>query len=163
MFNKVLIPAIGLSAVLLAGTSALAQDNDHTEIGSLSCDVDDGTGYVFGSSKELDCTFNPVDEGAEDEHYIGRINRYGIDIGKTQNGVMSWLVLAPTEDYGKGALTGSYGGVSAEATVGIGAGANVLIGGSDETIALQPISVNAQNGLNLAVGIADLTLEHHEM
>ncbi|APE44025.1 hypothetical protein BOO69_11845 [Sulfitobacter alexandrii] len=153
---------IGMSA----GTTAFADDQetvDHTEIGSLSCDVGDGTGYVFGSTRELTCTFNPVEEGLADETYVGQINRYGIDIGKTQNGQMAWLVLAPTEsEYREGGLNGSYKGVSAEATLGVGLGANAMTGGSENTLALQPISVNTQTGVNFAVGVGEINLTRVE-
>ena len=159
---KLTIAAIVTGAAL--STSAFAQQDgetvDHTEIGSLSCDVGDGTGFIFGSTRELNCTFNPIQEGLADETYIGDIKRYGIDIGKTQNGQMSWLVLAPTEaEPYEGGLDGSYQGVSAEATVGVGLGANVMVGGSEDTLALQPISVNTQNGLNFAIGVGEITLQ----
>ena len=152
-----------VAALALSGSSALAADNetvDHIEIGSLSCDVGDGTGFVFGSTRELTCTFNPVQEGLADETYVGEINRYGIDIGKTQNGQMSWLVLAPTEqEFSEGGLNGSYKGVSGEATLGVGLGANVMVGGSENTLALQPISVNTQTGINFAIGVGEINLQ----
>ena len=89
--------------------------------------------------------------------YVGEINRWGVDIGKTENGQMSWLVLAPTEqEYSEGGLNGSYKGVSAEATVGVGAGANLMTGGSENTLALQPLSVNTQSGVNFAVGVGEI-------
>lgn len=155
------------AAALIAGsafaTAAVAQDNetvDHTEIGALNCDVSDGTGFIFGSTRELLCTFNPVQEGLPDEVYMGEINRYGVDIGQTQNGTMSWLVLAPTEaEYAQGALNGSYKGVSAEATVGVGLGANAMVGGSEDTLALQPVSLNTQTGLNFAIGVGEINLQ----
>jgi len=159
-----------LSTAILAGTmfggAALAADNetvDHTEVGSLSCDVGDGSGFIVGSSRELTCIFNPVEEGQADEKYVGEINRWGLDIGETQNGQMSWLVLAPTEsEYSEGGLNGSYKGVSAEATFGVGLGANVMTGGSENTLALQPVSVNTQNGMNLAVGVGEINLTRVE-
>ncbi len=160
-FKMTLVSASILATGAL-GTAALAADNetvDHTEVGSLSCDVGDGTGFIFGSTRELNCVFNPVTEGLPDETYVGEINRYGVDIGSTQNGQMSWLVLAPTEsEYSEGALNGSYKGVSAEATVGVGLGANVMVGGSENTLSLQPLSVNTQNGLNFAVGVGEINL-----
>ena len=91
--------------------------------------------------------------------YTGHINKWGVDIGSTQNVEMSWLVLAPSEEIGDGALAGEYGGLSAEATLGVGIGANAMIGGSDDTIALQPISVSKSNGVNFAVGIGEIVLE----
>ena len=161
---KLTVAALVTGAAL--STPALADDGetvDHTEVGSLSCDVGDGTGFIFGSTRELTCTFNPVQEGLADETYIGDIKRYGIDIGKTQNGQMSWLVLAPTEsEYYEGGLNGDYQGVSAEATVGVGLGANVMVGGSADTLALQPVSVNTQNGVNFAIGVGEITLQRVE-
>ena len=160
MFSRPVLSAIALSAATLAGGAALADDSGRVELGNLSCDVGEGSGYVFGSSKSLTCTFNPVQDGLEAETYVGEINRYGIDIGKTESGEMSWVVMAPTDDgYEAGSLAGEYGGVGAEATAGVGAGANLMIGGSDDTIALQPLSVSKQEGVNLAAGIAEITLE----
>ncbi|MEM5520255.1 DUF992 domain-containing protein [Sulfitobacter sp. AS59] len=164
------ISKLTLSTAILAGTmfggAALAADNetvDHTEVGSLSCDVGDGSGFIVGSSRELTCIFNPVEEGQADEKYVGEINRWGLDIGETHNGQMSWLVLAPTEsEYSEGGLNGSYKGVSAEATFGVGLGANVMTGGSENTLALQPVSVNTQNGMNLAVGVGEINLTRVE-
>ena len=159
MLTKTILPALGLSAALLGGTAAAADEN-RVELGNLSCDVSAGSGFIFGLSKDLTCTFNPVQEGLEEETYVGVINRYGIDIGKTEEGEMSWLVMSPTDEgYEAGALAGEYGGVGAEATAGVGVGANVMIGGSDDTIALQPVSVSKQEGINFAAGIAGITLE----
>ena len=159
--------ALGVAAAMTSatlGTSAFAVgDNetvDHTEIGSLSCDVGDGTGFIVGSTRELTCTFNPIQEGLADETYVGEINRWGVDIGKTQKGQMSWLVLAPTEaEYSEGGLNGSYKGVSAEATLFVGAGANLMVGGSEDTLALQPLSVNTQTGVNFAIGVGEINLQ----
>lgn len=166
MTRNIKMTAAAMIAGVAFGTTAFAADNetvDHAEVGSLSCDVGDGTGYVFGSTRELTCVFNPVEEGLEDETYIGEINRYGLDIGKTQNGQMAWLVLAPTEsEYAEGGLNGSYKGVSAEATLGVGLGANAMTGGSENTLALQPISVNTQTGVNFAVGVGEINLTRVE-
>jgi hypothetical protein len=98
-----------------------------------------------------------VRQGADDR-YSGTINKFGIDIGTTTKSVVSWAVFAPTAALKNGALAGSYGGVSGEATVGVGVGANALVGGSNKTIVLQPLSVQAQQGLNIAAGIAALEL-----
>lgn len=159
------------AAALLAGTAlastGMAQtaqsDNetvDHIEIGSLTCDVGTGTGFIFGSTREMACSFNPVQEGVPAETYVGEINRYGIDIGQTQNGTMEWLVFAPTEaEFNEGALNGTYRGVSAGASLGVGLGANAMVGGSEDTLALQPISVNTQTGVNFAIGVGEINLQ----
>ncbi len=150
------LPALTAAAFALLPmllTSAAAQSR--VEVGMLNCNVSSGTGFVFGSTKRLGCTFQ---SSGKEEHYIGEISKYGIDIGQTQKGIMSWAVLAPTTKIGKGALTGNYGGVSGEATIGLGVSANALVGGSANSIVLQPVSVGAQQGLNLAAGVASLTL-----
>lgn len=155
---KNLVPAFAIAAATLVGASQ-ANAVDRIEIGVLDCTVAGGTGFIFGSSKDLTCTFKSAQEVRADETYSGSINKFGIDIGKTEKTVIKWGVLAPTgDDYPPGALAGNYGGVSGEATVGVGLGANALIGGSSETIVLQPISVQAQEGLNVAVGIAQMQL-----
>lgn len=147
------------SCLAIAGVAALsapmAAQPARVEVGVLSCAVAGGTGFVFGSSKQLDCTFQ---SGRRREAYVGSISKFGIDIGVTGASVITWAVFAPTANFGPGALAGNYGGATGEATIGIGLGANVLIGGSNRTVALQPLSVQAQQGLNLAVGIAALEL-----
>lgn len=148
-----------LAVALTLPATAMADTVKRVELGVLDCAVHGGTGFVFGSTKDLSCTFKSVDRSRPDEAYFGAISKYGVDIGSTESGVISWAVLAPTMDnYQSGALAGTYGGVSAEATVGAGLGANVLVGGSDETIALQPVSVGAQTGLNLAVAVSQMEL-----
>ena len=155
--SKSLWGAIAL-ALAFAGVATSAQAG--VEIGVLNCTVAGGTGFVIGSSKLLECVFQ---RGAYREVYTGRINKYGLDIGRTGTSVIAWAVIAPRRgELAPGALAGSYGGVSGEATVGIGLGANALLGGSNRSIALQPLSVSAQQGLNLAVGIASLELRAAE-
>lgn len=157
--------ALVLAAGLASGT-ALAQNNEdapkadpnRVEVGVLDCVVEGGSGFVFGSTKDVSCTYTPADSGPK-ETYFGAISKYGIDIGKTDVTYMTWGVFAPTVDeFSPGNLVGDYYGVSAEATAGAGVGANVLIGGSDETISLQPISVTGQTGLNFALAVSELEL-----
>jgi hypothetical protein len=121
----------------------------------LSCGVSSGFGFVFGSSRAINCTFAAP---RHIEHYTGQISKFGVDIGYTQGGILVWTVVAPTSNLAPGSLAGTYGGGTASATVGVGIGANALIGGSNRTIALQPLSVEANRGLNVAAGIAELTL-----
>jgi hypothetical protein len=145
-----------LTAVVLstlAGTHAHAQAR--VEVGVLTCTVRGGAGYIIGSTKDLRCRFN---KPGRDEFYFGSISKFGIDIGATQQSAIAWAVLAPTANLPPGSLNGTYGGVSAEATIGLGVGANALVGGSNRSIILQPLSVQAQQGLNIAAGIASLQL-----
>ena len=147
--------AVAAALVAASGMTSVVQAQAHVEVGVLSCAVAGGAGFVFGSSKRLECTFQ---SGGRREAYVGTINKFGIDIGFTGASVISWAVLAPTRDFGPGVLAGNYGGAAGEATLGVGLGANVLLGGSNRTFALQPVSVQAQQGLNVAVGVAALEL-----
>ena len=124
-------------------------------VGQLSCQVAGGMGFIFGSSKDISCIFSRTDGVAE--RYVGTIKKYGVDIGFTKEAQMVWLVFAPGA-IGKGALAGDYGGATASGTVGVGVGANVLVGGSSKQITLQPVSVEGSVGLNIAAGVASVTL-----
>jgi hypothetical protein len=123
----------------------------------LTCNVSSGFGLIFGSSRSLNCTFSGP--GGHYEHYTGTINRFGVDIGYIRGGVLVWSVLAPTATPAPCALAGNYGGATAQATVGVGAGANVLVGGNANSISLQPLSIEGTTGLNVAAGIASITLQ----
>jgi hypothetical protein len=129
---------------------------EHTKVGTLTCDISAGIGLIVTSKKNVACIFTPTQRGRR-EVYTGSITKFGLDIGATAGGEMIWAVYAPTNRH-FGALAGHYGGASGEATVGAGVGANVLVGGSDRTVTLQPVSVQGQVGLNLAVGVAGLDL-----
>jgi hypothetical protein len=129
------------------------------KIGVLTCRVEGGPGWIIGSSKDAECTFNRSGPGGI-EHYEGTIGKLGVDIGVTGETVLGWIVFAPGKTK-KGSLKGSYTGASAEATVGLGVGANVLVGGFKQSINLQPISVQAQTGLNVAAGVSSLNLRPH--
>lgn len=148
------ILAATVCAAALMAAPAFAKSG--VKVGVLECDVSGGVGLIIGSSKAVSCTFKG--EGRS-ERYEGKLGKLGIDIGVTGEAVMAWVVFAPGK-INKGALAGSYGGASAEATVAIGLGANVLVGGSDKSIALQPISISGQTGLNVAAGLASLTLHY---
>ncbi|MEM8877268.1 MAG: DUF992 domain-containing protein [Pseudomonadota bacterium] len=123
-----------LAALPLAVLPAQAQDR--VEIGQLSCDVAGGTGFIFGSTKNLECEF--VRSDGQSEFYSGSISKFGIDIGVTNAGVLIWGVFAPTSGFPTGGIAGSYVGVGTQATVGVGVGANALLGGSNRSVALQP-------------------------
>jgi hypothetical protein len=125
--------------------------------GLLTCQVASGWGFVFGSSKDLKCTYSP--KPGVNEHYSGSINKFGVDIGYTQAAVIVWTVIAPTADVGHGALAGDYVGATASVTAGGGIGANVLIGGSGKSISLQPLSIEGSTGLNVAAGIGGIVLK----
>ena len=144
------------AAALLLSSTAFAQAP--VAAGTLTCDVSAGFGVIIGSRRSVNCTFAPSQPGPV-EYYSGTITKVGIDIGATAAGVLVWLVYAPTSRPA-GALQGNFAGATAEATVAVGLGANVLVGGSNRTVALQPVSVQGQVGLNVAAGIAELDLRY---
>jgi hypothetical protein len=156
--NKILICAALIGGL---GLAASAQADDHAagvKVGTLSCHEASGWGFIFGSSHEVRCTFT---HGDRTERYEGSISKFGVDIGYQQSGILVWEVVAPDDHPGAGALAGHYGGATAGAAVGVGLDANALIGGSSRSFALQPLSIQGMNGLNVAAGIGELTLRSH--
>lgn len=148
---------LAVAAAVALSAPTMAQAPDRTRAGTLTCDISGGIGMIIASKKEVTCMFTPSGPGPR-EVYVGSITKFGLDVGATAGGEMVWQVLAPsTRKFG--ALAGHYAGASGEATVGAGVGANVLVGGSDRTVTLQPVSVQGQVGLNLAVGVAGLDLQ----
>jgi hypothetical protein len=153
-------PALFAVAALLAGaalTSVWAADR--VRVGVLTCRVNGGTGWIIGSTKSADCTFRSSYEGWRD-HYAGSMTRLGLDLGITNGATLVWAVFAPGR-VRPGSLSGGYLGAGAEATIGVGLGANVLVGGFRNSINLQPVSVQGQTGFNVAGGIGSLTLKSH--
>jgi hypothetical protein len=151
-----IIAVAGLVPAVPAGAAEAG-----VKAGFLTCNVSSGWGFVFGSSRDVNCTFAPSSTGdpAKQERYKGKIMKFGADIGYVHAAVMVWGVFAPASDVKAGALAGQYAGATASATVGVGVGANVLVGGFNNTITLQPVSVEGNTGLNVAAGIGALSLE----
>jgi Protein of unknown function (DUF992) len=131
---------------------------DGVKVGTLTCHVASGWGFVFGSSKDMRCNYSP--SGGPGEHYVGTISKFGVDVGYTSSAVIIWEVFAPHSGIKRGALQGGYGGATASVTAGVGAGANVLVGGFDRSITLQPLSISGSTGLNLAAGIGAMSLKY---
>ena len=154
--------AIGLIASCIALSASVngAFAQSGANVGVLSCTVEGGIGLIIGSSKEMICNFSPTD-GSEPHTYSGSVGKLGLDIGVTNESYISWQVIA-SGDLEPGSLAGNYVGASAQATAGVGLGANVLVGGSNDSITLQPLSIQGQTGLNLAVGIGTMKLNYAE-
>jgi hypothetical protein len=152
-YRPLLVTAITLGLCL----PVAAQQAGGTKVGVLTCNTSASLGLIVGSHQKLRCGFRP-DAGGPPENYTGYINRLGLDLGIKAGGVMAWGVFAPASGYHHGALAGKYVGGSGSASLGVGLGANALIGGSHRSIALQPLSVEGQVGVNLALGVAGLTL-----
>ncbi|MHA6687830.1 DUF992 domain-containing protein [Mesorhizobium sp. A556] len=144
-------------ATALLATLMVAPAYAGVELGVLDCTIDGGTGYVITSNKGVACTFRPH-HGGGSEAYTGVISKLGVDLGATNQGALQWAVLAATRGEPGDKLGGTYVGVNAEASIVTGGGANLLVGGFRDSITLQPLSVQAQTGLNLAVAVTSMEL-----
>ena len=145
------------AALALAALPSAASAQSGVEIGSLECKGGAGVGLILGSQKSYDCEFLPAN-GGPPEAYEASVTKVGLDIGVTGTSVIVWAVFAPKDAYEPRALAGNYVGATADASVGVGGGAKVLVGGSQNLFSLQPLSVQGQTGLNLAVGVAEMKI-----
>ncbi len=145
-----------LAAGLVVPQTAEAQQR-RVRVGVLTCNVAPAVGLIVGSQRQMSCVFRPDRRGRR-EGYLGTFSRVGLDVGITGRGVLAWTVFAPTRRLSPSQLAGNYSGASAQASLAVGLGANALVGGSRDTVALQPLSVQAQTGVNLALGVGNLNL-----
>ena len=152
MLHRLIKPAL-LLGLLLIGNPAHAQTG---RAGMLTCRTSPSLGLIVGSTQRLACQYRDNSGWAQD--YVGRMNRVGLDLGFTAGGVMAWGVIGSTGPVRQGSLAGRFVGASGDISVGVGAGANLLIGGTAQSISLQPLSLEGQVGLNLALGVAGMTL-----
>ena len=153
------IKSLFLSLLISSATLLPLQAQERIELGELECFVDAGTGFIIGSQKDISCIFTSFRSEGIVDNYFGVINKLGLDIGSTKESYIKWIVVAPTDsEFTKGFLHGDYIGASASATFAVGLGANVLVGGSNKTFALQPVSLQTQKGLNIAAGVAEIEL-----
>nr|WP_245287280.1 DUF992 domain-containing protein [Bradyrhizobium elkanii] len=141
-------------ASLIAGASA--QQPERVRVGVLECRGGASVGFIVGSVTHLGCVLRA--EGVPEDRYIATIQKVGLDIGITEETALAWGVYAPVSRIGPGDLSGNYAGAQGSATLGVGVGGNVLVGGSNNSIALQPLSLQGQVGLNVAAGLASLEL-----
>jgi len=156
MVSRVIAAALlGVAVMAAIETVPANAQPRRVQVGTLSCSISAGIGLVVASQRNVACNFQP--DNGPPEAYTGTITRIGVDVGFTTGGAMVWGVFTDTNRYA-GMLTGTYAGATAEATVAAGLGANVLVGGSNHSVALQPLSVQGQLGLNVAAGIGALDL-----
>jgi len=145
-----------LAASMLATLAGAAHAQDRVQVGVLECRGGASVGFVVGSVTNLGCVLRI--EGMAEDRYVATIRKVGLDLGITQETALAWAVYAPVNRLGPGDLTGSYAGAQGSASLGVGAGGNVLVGGSNDTIALQPLSLQGQVGVNVAAGLESLEL-----
>jgi hypothetical protein len=145
------------AALLASITGANAQQPmQRVQVGVLECRGGSSVGFIVGSVTNLGCVLRV--NGAPDDSYVATIRKVGLDIGITQESALAWAVYAPVARLGPGDLSGNYAGAQGSASIGVGLGGNVLVGGSANSIALQPLSVQGQVGLNIAAGLESLEL-----
>ncbi len=154
--KKILTASWLVMAMLFIGETAVAQ-SAKIKAGTLTCKGKGNVGLIVGSIEKLNCTYVPADGGAR-RNFSAQITRIGLDVGVRGQSTMVWAVLGSTSSVPGEALGGTFVGVSADVAAGIGAGANVLLGGNNKSVALQPLSVSGGTGINLAVGISGLKL-----
>lgn len=142
------------AAVIFFSIPSYAQNTN--QVGTLVCSFGANFGKILGSRQSMACVFHK--RNGDTESYAGTLGRVGLDIGMTSAGRMAWTVFKRTSGVEPRALAGTYVGASGDASLGLGAGANVLVGGSQRTISLQPVSLEVQTGINVALGVARLTL-----
>ena len=146
-----------VSILALAAMTAPGAADNKIKSGILECDVSAGVGLIFNEKQTMNCKFTPLGGGAVD-HYTGTIDEVGLSIGATGGGILVWSVMAAQQGVPAGALAGTYKGISADASVGVGLGENILMGGTDSAFMLQPSSYEGQVGLNVAAGVTTVTL-----
>lgn len=147
---------LGVAAATLTSAVALAQQPQRVQVGVLECRGGASVGFIVGSVTNLGCLLRA--QGKPDQPYVATIRKVGIDLGITEQSTLAWAVFAPVERAGAGDLSGTYVGAQGSANIGVGLGANVLVGGSANSIALQPLSVQGSTGISVAVGLAGLEL-----
>ena len=156
MFRTAFAAAIVAAAALAMIAKPADAQPRRIQVGTLTCSLSAGVGLIVGSQRNVNCLFQG-EAGDPQEPYTGTMTRIGLDIGVTTGGAIMWAVFSDTNRRA-GMLAGTYAGASAEVSVAAGLGANVLVGGSNRTVALQPLSVQGQVGLDIAAGIGQLEL-----
>jgi hypothetical protein len=149
-----------LATLVLAALAAPADaqaPGAWTQVGVLTCKLNPSIGFIIAGHQSMECSYAPSGPNPP-QAYQGAINTVGLDLGVTAGGVLAWTVFAPTQGIPAGALAGEYVGASGDIGLGVGAGANILIGGSGRTFALQPLSVEGSIAVNIALGVSMLKL-----
>jgi hypothetical protein len=154
---RIAIAAASIAAAVITAFMAppVEAQGSRVQIGTLRCSLSSSIGMVVGSERNVSCIFRA--DNAPDEAYEGRLTKIGLDLGFTTGGKIIWAAFANTNRY-EGMLSGRYLGATAEASIAVGLGANVLVGGSSGSVALQPLSVQEQTGFDIAAGVGELTL-----
>jgi len=156
MRRSFLLAGLAAASLVASVANGGAQQQRMVRVGVLECRGGASVGFIVGSVTNLGCVLRA--DGLPEDRYVATIRKVGLDIGITQETALAWGVFAPTKRLGPGDLSGNYAGAQGSATIGVGAGGNVLVGGSNNSIALQPLSLQGQVGLSVAAGLESLEL-----
>ena len=157
MRRSFILAGVAIATLVASFAGAHAQQPmQRVQVGVLECRGGSSVGFIVGSVTKLGCVLRI--DGLPEDRYVATIRKVGVDLGITQETALAWGVFAPVARLGPGDLAGTYAGAQGSAAVGVGAGGNVLVGGSDNSIALQPLSVQGQVGLIVAAGLESLEL-----
>jgi hypothetical protein len=146
-----------IAVAILVAAPAAVQGPAWPQVGMLNCRLNPSIGFIIAGHQSMECRFTPNQPDAP-QSYEGAINTIGLDLGFTTGGALGWAVFAPTTGAPPGSLAGEYVGVSGDVGIGVGGGANVLVGGSGRTFALQPVSLEGSVGINVSLGVSALKL-----
>jgi hypothetical protein len=156
MRRSLILAGVTLNLLVACFAGANAQPVQRVQVGILECRGGASVGFIVGSVTNLGCVLRV--DGMPEDRYVATIRKVGVDLGITEESALAWGVYAPAARLGPGDLSGNYAGAQGSASVGVGIGGNVLIGGSNNSIALQPLSVQGQVGLAVAAGLESLEL-----
>jgi len=154
--HRSLVCAVLVAASLVASLASASAQQRMVRVGVLECRGGASVGFIVGSVTHLGCVLRA--EGVPEDRYVATIRKVGLDLGITQETALAWGVFAPVDRLGPGDLSGNYAGAQGSASLGVGVGGNVLVGGSHNSIALQPLSVQGSVGINVAAGLESLEL-----
>lgn len=148
--------SLAAAAVMTGAIVSAGSASARVEAGMLTCEVEEGFALIISKPRDLHCVFHK--SNGQSEAYKGKLREFGLDIGVSGRGVIAWAVLAQTTELPPGELAGSYGGLEAGAAAVVGGRGQVMVGGARRTISLQPLSVEGEIGVNIAVGITSMEL-----
>ncbi|HEY1747787.1 MAG TPA: DUF992 domain-containing protein [Xanthobacteraceae bacterium] len=158
--QKVLF-AISLVGALSIPLALVQSQQSWTQAGMLRCNLDPSVGFVIFGHQSMQCKFQPV--SGTIQAYDGAINTVGLDLGVSGGGRFAWAVFGSASGMPVGALAGEYVGASGDIGLGVGVGANVLVGGSNRSVALQPVSLEGSMSVEAVAGLSQLKLRPVQM
>jgi hypothetical protein len=158
MYMKLAARAAFAAVLFGTGVAATTPARADVQVGLLSCRSVEASSYIIVSDQPFNCVFTPS-AGGPTQYYQATVRRLGAQAGINNSGSLEWAVFAPSLRVGAGALAGTYGGLTAGAAFGVGGAANGLVGGNNNSLALQPVSFEGQQGFNVVATATAVELQ----